>query len=298
MTLLIVDFPRGDICDSSDWDCAVDAAIAAKARTGLPLGMVATLAELMPEAVAKQLMEGGVAPFSGMTEALGAINAACIDAPTDIQVDLLLPSQVVDPVLLDEAKAKSVLSEFGLNVPRSMSIDASTIPKSLPWESALKGLGFAHKTEANAVRLNLKTIEEVHDAIADMPADTFLLEEMISDGVAELLVGITSDPAHGFMLTIGVGGTLTELLEDTQTLLVPASRTCINQSLKRLKCSKLLDGYRGKPAASVEKILDAIEAIQTYVIANSDDVSEVEINPLVCTPTRAVAVDALIRRRS
>ena len=89
---------------------------------------------------------------------------------------------------------------------------------------------------------------------------------------------------------------MTELLRDTVSLLVPSSREAVKQALFRLKCAPLLSGFRGKPPAEIESILDAVDAIQAYVTATAGAVTEVEINPLICTPERAVAADALIRR--
>jgi acetyl-CoA synthetase len=109
------------------------------------------------------------------------------------------------------------------------------------------------------------------------------------------LVGITKDPAHGFVLTLAAGGVLTELMRDSQSLLIPATPEAIEKALSRLKIAKMLLGYRGKPAADLPSVISAISAIQAYVLANGDRVAEVEVNPLLCTPTRAVAVDALIR---
>ena len=123
-----------------------------------------------------------------------------------------------------------------------------------------------------------------------------LIEEMITDGVAELLVGVLKDPAHGFVLTLGAGGTLTELLQDTASLLLPVDGVDIVSALQTLRCAPLLSGYRGAPAADQSALVDTILALQTYVLAHADTVSEVEVNPLICTPTRAVAVDALIRK--
>ncbi len=65
--------------------------------------------------------------------------------------------------------------------------------------------------------------------------------------------------------------------------------------MRRLRIWPLIAGYRGKPGADEGAILDAVMAVQDYVIANADRISEVEINPLMCTPDRAVAVDALLR---
>jgi len=107
---------------------------------------------------------------------------------------------------------------------------------------------------------------------------------------------VLRDPAHGFVLTLGAGGTLTEILKDTQSLLLPVARTDILDALSRLKCAPLLAGYRGRPAADMDAIAGAILTVQAYVLAHADTVSEVEINPLICTPTRAVAADALIRK--
>ena len=60
--------------------------------------------------------------------------------------------------------------------------------------------------------------------------------------------------------------------------------------------SHLLHGFRGEPAANLAAITDAILAVQSYVLAHADHIGEVEINPLICTPTGAIAADALIRR--
>ena len=117
----------------------------------------------------------------------------------------------------------------------------------------------------------------------------------MTDGVAEVLVGVTRDPAHGFVLTLGAGGVLTEMLADTVSLLVPSDEGAVKQALTKLKCAPLLTGYRGRPAADIDSIVAAVMAVQSYVIAQVDVISEVEINPLICTPTRAVAADALIR---
>ena len=160
----------------------------------------------------------------------------------------------------------------------------------------LKGEGIAHKSEVGAVVLNLRNPAAVATAVAQMPAASFLIEEMIEGAVAELLVGVVRDPAHGFVLTLAAGGVLTELLADSVSLLIPTSAGSIEQALFRLKCHRLLTGFRGRPAARLDAIVQAVLSVQAYVLANADQIDEVEVNPLLCTPTRAVAVDALIRR--
>lgn len=160
---------------------------------------------------------------------------------------------------------------------------------------ALKGTGVAHKTEAGLVALGLKTPEAVEIAAQRMNVGAYLVEEMVENSVAELLIGVTRDPAHGLMLTLGAGGQLTEIWHDATHLLLPATEGDIDAALARLRIAPLLAGYRGKPAADRRAIVAAILAVQDYVGAYRDQVLEVEVNPLLCLPDRAVAVDALIQ---
>ena len=126
-----------------------------------------------------------------------------------------------------------------------------------------------------------------------MPGPSFLVEEMVTDGLAEVLIGVVADPAHGYVLTLAAGGTLTEILEDRVSLLVPASRAELRQALSQLRIAVLLQGSRGRPAADIDALLDAVMAVQAHVARTLPQ--ELEINPLICTATGAVAADALIR---
>lgn len=295
LTMSIVDYPH---TDASDWACATEAAIAARARTGAPFAVVASMAELMPLATAERLMAHGVVPFLGLAEALAAVQAAARVGGPD-PLPLLLPGGGTVDTLLSEAEAKAALHHHGLSVPSYRTVagrDAvAAASGDLRPPFVLKGVGLAHKSEHGAVRLGLAR-EQLAQAAQDIGTDTFLIEEMIADGVAELLIGVLRDEAHGYVLTLGAGGILTELLRDTVSLLLPVSEIQVRQALDRLAIAPLLAGYRGKPAADMGAILRAVMAVQDYVVANADCVGEVEINPLICTPDRAVAVDALIRK--
>jgi len=159
----------------------------------------------------------------------------------------------------------------------------------------LKVTGLAHKAEAGGVRLGLAA-DEVAAVAGEMPEGSYLVEQMVQGAVAELLVGVLRDPAHGFVLTVGAGGVLAELWQDTASLLIPASAEAVKDALRSLRIWPMIEGYRGKPAADLAAIIAAILAVQDYVIANADRVSELEINPLMCTPDAAIAVDALLRQ--
>ena len=300
MNCLVLDFPRGDRCDASDWDMAIDAAVAAKDNSGVPLALIASIPETMPEDVARVAAARGIVPFCGMAEALAAMDVgAWLGGDRGLPDPILLPSLPAGTKILSEAEAKAALSEHGVVVPagyRVAGIDAAVeAAAGISGPVVLKGEGIAHKTEAGAVALNLSTEADVRQAAQRMQVAHFFVEEMISDCIVELLVGVVLDPAHGYVLTLGAGGTLTELMQDSVSLMIPASGEDVRTALSALRVAPLLAGYRGAPAANIDRVIDAVMAVQSYVMEHQGRVEEVEINPLICTPTRAVAADALIK---
>jgi acyl-CoA synthetase (NDP forming) len=299
ITFLIVDFPRGDICDASDWECVIQSALDTRAATGGTIAMVSTLPELMPEHVSRRLMAGGIIPMNGIRAALAATEAAHQRAPSP--ADLIVPSKSMPAETISEADAKRALQKAGVTVPKLLTGDLETLAKHADIQHGpfvLKSTGVAHKSEVGGVALSLTNGDAVRQAGAKMTSSTFILEEMIADPVAEILFGVVKDPAHGFVITIGAGGLFAELLKDTASILIPASRDHLKQTLNRLKLAKILNGYRNQPAGNIDALLDAVEAIQSYVLANLDTIEEVEVNPFILTQTRAVAADALIRKRN
>lgn len=299
MTLLVVDFPRGDRCDPSDWDCVIDATIAAAQQTGARYGMVATLPELMPESVAQTLIDAGITPFCGLSEAIAACAHAALPAmPTPDPI--LISTPATNPTLIPEGEAKKNLAAYGLRVPLSKNCataDAvADAAAHIGFPVVLKGEGISHKTEAGAVRLNLRSESDVLAAAKAMPATKFLVEEMIEAPITELLIGVVQDRAHGFVLTLGAGGTLAELMQDTASLLIPASDEAIHTTLNSLRIAPVLNGYRGSAPADLPAILKAVRAVQAYVMSETQGLQELEINPLICTKDDAIAADALLRR--
>lgn len=288
LTLLIVDYP---ITDASDWVCATEAAIAVREQSGRPVAVVATLPELLPLDIAEKLLAAGVTPINGLNEAIAAAEiAAHMQAPSGVTPLPAGPDR--DGDAMSEVAAKQALAAYGVPIPRNAKDADAASALCSPF--AIKGMGFAHKSEMGAVKLNL-THADLQDAVAVMPGHSVLIEEMVQGTVAEILVGVVRDPAHGFVLTVGAGGVLTELLQDTASVLIPASEMDVRQALASLKSYRLLTGFRGKPAANIDALIAAIMAVQAYVVAHADTISEVEINPMMCTPDTAIAADALIR---
>jgi acyl-CoA synthetase (NDP forming) len=297
---VVLDFPRADRCNASEWDKVISAVRTTQNARGVPMAILSSLPETMPEPVARRLVDIGIVPLSGIAESIEAIAvAAWIGQSRLLKEPVLLPFPPVDPAILSEADGKAALQKYGVNVPASARVTgasaAGEIAEKIGFPVVLKGEGIAHKTESGAVALNLTTAAAVRAAAASMPCDSFLIEEMITGTLAEMLVGVVLDPAHGYVLTLAAGGTLTELLADSVSLIVPASAQEVQAALNSLKISALLHGYRGAPAADMDAITATIMALQTYVTQTQGRLAEAEINPLMCGPDRALAADVLIK---
>ena len=260
---------------------------------------MSTLAENIEECLAKELMLKNLIPLCGMDEGLAAIVAASTQK-TEIDISInpvLLPNNNQSSRLFNEAYSKSLLSEIGVDTPRNIIVQNRDLLGNLPFDFpvVIKALGLSHKTENRGVRLDINSTEELKVAFDDMGYSEYLIEEMIGGVLIELLVGIINDPAHGFIFTIASGGTLTEILSDSISLVVPFTKSEFNEALKDLKITKVIDGYRGSKAINMEQLIHNIFKLQEFVVKNSSELSELEINPFLVTASRAVAVDALIK---
>ncbi|MDZ7904390.1 MAG: acetate--CoA ligase family protein [Cypionkella sp.] len=293
--IYIIDPPRGDRCDPSGYQPALDAIEAAQQTTGKIAFPVASLPENFDEGMALHLMDRGICTLMGLESALAAIRAAQTPAgPQGWRPLPALPPR--NTRLLTEAEAKGILRAAGICVPRSETganlTDLAQKARALTPPLALKGLGFAHKTESGAVRLNLASLE----GQAEMSgAQGYLAEEMVTGAVAEVLLGLARDPIYGVTMTLGMGGVTAEVLADTVTLVLPATADDIAAALRRLRLWPLLDGYRGRARADVAALTEAALKLAALMAADQS-IEEIEINPILLREVGAVAVDALIRK--
>ncbi len=309
LNLIVLDFPRQDRCDAADWNTTCEAVIASAKATGAVAGIVASLGENMPEDTALSLMASGVVAFSGIDEALAAaeISAGIGASWAKPAPEPLLSAAASEGeiITISESEAKAELAKFGLVVPMGKvaltATEAADAAETLGFPVVLKGLGVAHKTEAGAVKLNLADRQSVLDAADAMKgvASGYLVEKMIAKPVAEIIVGALRDPVAGLVLTIGAGGILVELLEDSAILTLPTTPEAITEAISGLKIKKLLDGYRGGPKGDIQALTAAVAAVASYVAANASKLEELDINPIMVLPqgSGTVAADALIRRR-
>ena len=310
MNALVLDFPRADRCDGSSWETTLAAFETARATTGAPAAVVASLPETMPEAIAKRLVAAGVVPFNGMSEALTAMRLAAEVGEAWLRpasADLRPSDRAAadrPARMLDEAEAKAALARFGLAVPAFRVVPlagAGRAAKDLGYPVVVKALNaaLAHKTDVGGVRLDLRDATAVEEAAAAMAhlSDRVLIEPMQSRALAELIVGVTRDAEFGLALTVGAGGVLADLIDDHATLLLPASTAEIEAALRSLKIAKLLDGYRGAGCGDWPALVASVESIARYAEAHRATLIELDVNPLLvfAAGSGAVAVDAVIR---
>lgn len=291
--LYIIDPPRDDRCDPSGYQPAMDAILSAQRTSGKIALPVASMPENFGEARAEALMAEGVVTLMGLETALAAVKAAQV-APG---VTGWRPAQALsarDSRMLSEAEGKALLARAGVAVPRAVSgtlaeVIAGAAGLTAPY--ALKGLGFAHKTEAGAVRLGLSSLE----GQAEMPGATgYLVEEMVTGAVGEILLGLRRDPIYGVSLTLGMGGVTAEVLADTVTLILPVTAPQVLEAMRGLRLWPLLDGYRGRPKANMQAVAEIAVRLGDLMLADAR-LEEIEINPILVRAKGAVAVDALVR---
>ncbi|MFM8481368.1 MAG: acetate--CoA ligase family protein [Gammaproteobacteria bacterium] len=312
--LLILDTPTHPAMKPDSWTLTARAFIEAQRQTGARAAVIASLPEGMPPALAEELSSAGIAPLIGIDDALQALAAAALigeqqalgsDSPEFLGIkDLGIKDIGVHEVeTLRERAAKVLLATHGLEIPPSAECtidEAAVVAERLGFPVAVKIANdtIAHKSDVGGVALSLRTAAEVRDAACRMAklGDRVLVERMIEDAAAELIVGVVRDSQFGLALLVGAGGILAELMTDTVTMLLPTSRAEIERGVRRLKVWRLVEGFRGRKADE-QALLRAIEAIAAFAHAHRDRLEELDVNPLLALPDRAVAVDALIKLR-
>jgi acetate---CoA ligase (ADP-forming) len=306
----LLDCPPENVADDTGYVRAIDEFAAALPGAASRAVLLSSLPESISAATRERCLAAGVVPLQGQREALealdlaGAVGEAWARARSG-EVELRRP-QVLRPATrsLGEQEAKQSLAAFGVPVPRSRVVpvsEAASTAEALGFPVVIKAADPAleHKSDRGGVVLNVRTGAEAAAAAQRLAAlsPTVLVEEMVSDGVAEVLVGVTTDPQFGQLLTLGAGGVLTELLRDSVTLLPPFTAADITAALGKLRIGKLLAGYRGRAPADVAALAEAALACARYAAANLEQLVELDLNPVIVRPAGrgAVAVDALIR---
>ncbi|MBA4096939.1 MAG: CoA-binding protein [Rhodospirillum sp.] len=312
--MLVIDFATDGPETEAACMAGVRALLKACAMHGKMPIVTSTLSELLPAVARAEVIAAKGAPMQGLEEALNAF--AAVHRFAQRKAKVAAPAIPATPLagetrrMLSEVEGKKLLASFGLAVPENRvvaPVDAIAAAEALGFPVVLKVAEplIAHKTEAGAVAINLKSPADLEAALARMEKsvatylkggriEKVLVERMVGDVAAELIVGIQRDPQFGLALVVGAGGILVELVEDAAMLLLPTSAEEVEAAIRRLKIAKLLAGYRGKPAADMAALVNSIMAIAAFAEAHRDTLLELDVNPLMVRADGAVAVDALV----
>ncbi len=317
--ILVQDYPVAGL-DGSKILYQKDAVAFAEAAAAinLPAAICATIPENLDIETREYLISIGVAPMQGIHETLNAISQAAWwnkvrdNCLADLPAPLAVSSSSGPGTPVTEDEGKQWVQRAGVAVPKgrcTSGADAAQAADGIGFPVVIKMMGedLLHKTEAGAVALSIGSSDDADEAVSKMRydvtnydtkaiTDRFLVEEMSPKPLAELLVNLRRDPQFGTALTLGSGGTLVELVGDAVTLLLPCNQSEIIDALLNLKAGLLLRGFRNSPPADLTKISAAIQQLCAYFVTGSDDVVEVEINPLFAYEDRIVAIDVLLQR--
>ena len=207
--------------------------------------------------------------------------------------------------VLTEFESKELLQEIGIKVPvqKLTSTKNETISTAeeigFPIVLKLMAEDIVHKSDTGAVKLNLKSKEEVEQAFDELmkiPSQTekkISVQKMADEPITELIIGMTTDAQFGPALMFGIGGILVELLEDVSFRIAPVTEYDCNEMIHEIKGFPILDGYRGKPKADIDAIVGTLMKISELVI-KYEDIYEMDLNPVFIYEKGLICVDARI----
>ncbi len=209
--------------------------------------------------------------------------------------------------LISEAEGYALLSTAGVPVPRyaiarcaSEAVSAATAI-GLPVVLKIVSPQVVHKSDAGGVMTDLKSADEVKQAYETILARVKAYNsEAVIEGIIvirqltkglEILIGGRVDPTFGKIITVGMGGTLVELIRDVSIRILPVRRDDIEAMLAELKGNRLIEGYRNEPARDRETLITLIDTISRFFLEH-DELVEFDINPVFLYEKGACVVDA------
>ena len=278
------------------------------------------------------LREAGVATYDTPSEAVRALNyltsysaaqRELMQTPPsapDVPVDVAKARKIMADVVADgrttltEPEAKAALAAFGMPVVETLVAkdvaEVEALTKDLLTRNpavAVKLLSrdISHKSDVGGVVLGIRTpeaaasaakgiLERVGTKAPDASIEGFTVQAMVSrPGAHELIVGISEDPLFGPIILFGAGGTSVEVVADTAVALPPLDMKLARDLMDQTRISKLLAGYRDRPAADLDAIARALIQVSQMVI-DCPEIASLDINPLLADQNGAVVLDARV----
>ncbi|MCU0235955.1 MAG: GNAT family N-acetyltransferase [Acidobacteria bacterium] len=211
--------------------------------------------------------------------------------------------------VLTENESKSLLEAYGIPTARPLAAataaEAAALARQTGFPVVLKVLSpdITHKSDVGGVVLDLQDedmvrrafaaiMERARQALPKARLEGVSVQPMVSsaDGV-ELILGIQKDPVFGTVVLAGMGGINAELFADRSLGFPPLNERLARRMLESLKIWPLLNGYRGRRPGRVDQLLEVLIRL-SYFAADYPEIAELDINPLLVTPERVIALDA------
>jgi acyl-CoA synthetase (NDP forming) len=299
-----------DLVPEFDGDEAYPLAVlAAAAGTGKPVAVLAGLPAGVDPVAAARVRAAGVPVLEGTRSGLLALRHLLDHAarPEPPRVDTPGPGRsrwapLLSAGLPDSAVLFDLLRDYGIPAVRVRA--ASTRAAAM---AAAAEIGYpvviktdephiAHKSDVGGVRLGLADPDAAggaYDDLATRLGPRVLVCETAAPGT-ELALGLVRDAALGPLLVISAGGVLIEILSERAVVLPPVTRSSARAVLAGLRLAAVLAGARGQEPADLDAIADAITALSRLAADLGDLLDALDINPLICGPSGAVAADVLV----
>ena len=296
------------------------AVLDAAAQTTKPLVVLGNLASAVDVDLAGQLRQHGVPVLEGLRTGMLALRHLLDHAARSPAAVVPRPAAPPDPGGSGAARSRrdrgaallaagitsgppllALLAEYGITTaPATAANDEAgvlAVAESIGYPVVLKTAdpGIAHKSDVRGVILGIPGPAELARAYADLSArlgPPVLVCKNVPGGT-ELAVGIAPDPDLGPLIVVGAGGVLVELLADRAVALPPVDERTARQMIGELRVRKLLSGIRGAPPADLDAVARAVASISALAVDLGDRLLALDVNPLICGPDGAIAVDAL-----
>ena len=214
---------------------------------------------------------------------------------------------------LSAPQAMALLQAYAIPVARSVSVAASEVAavgaaREIGYPVVLKIVSpdIVHKSDVGGIELNLRDaaelrhaaramLERVRAALPEARIEAFIVQAFVQRPHAqELIVGASIDAVFGPVLLFGQGGISVEVVADRAVALPPLNDVLARELILRTRVSKLLAGYRGRPPARLDALVDVLTAL-SCMLADLPELAELDINPLLADEHGVIALDARVR---
>jgi acetyltransferase len=213
--------------------------------------------------------------------------------------------------VLSEMESKALLAAFHIPVTKTVVAhspnEALLLAEEFGFPVAMKvnSPDITHKSDAGGVKLNLGNAQAVRSAYQEILSavqanrpnvriEGVAVEPMIvKPNGRELMIGVTTDPVFGPVITLGLGGVMVEVTGDRAVELPPLNRYLASRLIERTRAAKMLGTFRHMPAVDRESLLEVLLRV-SEMVCELPWIKEMDINPLLVDENGALAVDARV----